>query len=285
MTTRLPWWKKHVSDWRAGTRGMSLEMRGFYGECLDAQWDVQRQLPLDPKKLAIMLGCNPRSVRKLMPELVAMGKMIQTATGYYNPRMMRDILDTDELPTGHEFEPVPELVSRRIEVEYASNSTGIQPEFDPKVPKNPDNSTRVFKIPDTRVRDKEERADACEVDSQPKAFRKSTQRGTRLDPNWQLPDDWRMWARTIFPASTDASVAEQAACFRDYWIAKPGAQACKLDWEATWRNWCRRGLSAAGSVRQPQHTGVFGRSAEPPRFHLSAAEYARREAEKLGVAA
>jgi hypothetical protein len=71
-----------------------------------------------------------------------------------------------------------------------------------------------------------------------------------------------MWARTNFPASTDAQVFDQAAQFRDYWIAKPGAQACKLDWEATWRNWCRKGLSAAGTVRKPQYTGSYRQSAD-----------------------
>lgn len=82
-------------------------------------------------------------------------------------------------------------------------------------------------------------------------------RGSRLNAEWQLPADWHTWARTNFPASNDDQVADQAAQFRDYWIAKPGAQACKLDWEATWRNWCRKGLSAYGSVRKPQSTGSF----------------------------
>ncbi len=27
--------------------------------------------------------------------------------------------------------------------------------------------------------------------------------------------------------------------FADYWKAKPGKDGCKLDWVATWRNWCR----------------------------------------------
>jgi hypothetical protein len=27
--------------------------------------------------------------------------------------------------------------------------------------------------------------------------------------------------------------------FRDYWIAQPGQKGVKLDWDATWRNWCR----------------------------------------------
>lgn len=96
----------------------------------------------------------------------------------------------------------------------------------------------------------------------PLAPQRGRTRGERLSLDWQLPEDWRMWARTNFPASTDAQVFDQADQFRDYWIAKPGAQACKLDWEATWRNWCRRGLSAAGTVRKPQYTGSYRQSAE-----------------------
>lgn len=81
-------------------------------------------------------------------------------------------------------------------------------------------------------------------------------RGSRLDPDWTLPDDWRTWARTNFPAVTDEQITTQAENFRDFWISKPGAQACKLDWQATWRMWCRKGL-VLGSIRQPQHTGQY----------------------------
>lgn len=106
-------------------------------------------------------------------------------------------------------------------------------------------------------------------------------RGARLDGEWELPAEWRMWARTNFPASTDAQVFDQAAQFRDYWIAKPGAQACKLDWEATWRNWCRRGLSQLAHVRQPQHTGRYHDPDSPAA--MSARAIARVKAE-MGVA-
>lgn len=148
---RLPWWKKHVSDWRAGTRGMSLELKGFYGECLDAQWDLQQQLPLDDKRLSMMLDCNPRSVRKLMPQLIALGKMVRTKTGYYNPRMARDILGGRELPVGGEFDPN----SDQIDTEFNANSTPIQREFASKVPKNAMFSTRDLR--DQRPESEEEK--------------------------------------------------------------------------------------------------------------------------------
>lgn len=34
-------------------------------------------------------------------------------------------------------------------------------------------------------------------------------------------------------------LAEVWVQFADYWKAKPGRDGCKLDWLATWRNWCR----------------------------------------------
>jgi hypothetical protein len=47
------------------------------------------------------------------------------------------------------------------------------------------------------------------------------------------------WALGDFDVTT-AEIADTAASFRDYWCGKPGADAKKLDWLATWRNWCRR---------------------------------------------
>lgn len=61
-------------------------------------------------------------------------------------------------------------------------------------------------------------------------------RGARLAENWVLPDDWRAWAGAERP---DVDVGLEAQKFRDYWIGKAGADARKLDWLATWRNWIR----------------------------------------------
>ncbi len=60
--------------------------------------------------------------------------------------------------------------------------------------------------------------------------------GTRLDKSWILPDDWRTWCEKTRPDLDPLRVAEE---FRDFWIAKPGKDGRKADWQATWRNWCR----------------------------------------------
>ena len=44
--------------------------------------------------------------------------------------------------------------------------------------------------------------------------------------------------------------------FADHWRAKPGKDGAKLDWRATWRNWCRRekpgGLNGRGKTERNQ---------------------------------
>jgi len=77
-----------------------------------------------------------------------------------------------------------------------------------------------------------------------------TARGTRLPDDWTLPDDWRTWAKQTRPAWSDAYIAELADGFRDYWVAKPGTAATKLDWPATWRTWVRNSRGPA-----PGHGG------------------------------
>jgi hypothetical protein len=37
--------------------------------------------------------------------------------------------------------------------------------------------------------------------------------------------------------------------FRDFWQAKAGADACKVDWDATWRNWIRRAAEGRAAAR------------------------------------
>src|SRR5262245_59801672 len=42
----------------------------------------------------------------------------------------------------------------------------------------------------------------------------------------------------------------EVARFIDYWHAKAGRDGTKLDWLATWRNWCRTARSTSINGRQ-----------------------------------
>lgn len=69
-----------------------------------------------------------------------------------------------------------------------------------------------------------------------KPIKEKTTKGSRLSADWVLPKDWEDWAKQERPDLNLRSVGEQ---FRDYWSAKAGSGATKLDWQATWRNWVR----------------------------------------------
>ena len=64
-------------------------------------------------------------------------------------------------------------------------------------------------------------------------------RGYRLPNDWVLPKPWGDWALEEFKTWTPDVVRVEADKFRDFWCAKAGRDAVKVDWLMTWRNWCR----------------------------------------------
>lgn len=75
----------------------------------------------------------------------------------------------------------------------------------------------------------------------------TTTRGTRLPEEWILPIAWGEWALTEPGGWTVEAITTESLKFHDFWVAKAGKDATKLDWMATWRNWVRNArLPAAG---------------------------------------
>lgn len=79
---------------------------------------------------------------------------------------------------------------------------------------------------------------------------KNRKRGERLPEIWHPSDADRDFARKL--GWSETQIDAEAANFRDYWIAKPGAGGCKLDWPATWRKWIRSSkVKPAGTAADP----------------------------------
>lgn len=57
-------------------------------------------------------------------------------------------------------------------------------------------------------------------------------RATRIPPNFEPTPEPE--------AESGIDRQRELANFRDYWTAKSGANATKLDWQATWRQWARK---------------------------------------------
>lgn len=76
-------------------------------------------------------------------------------------------------------------------------------------------------------------------------------RGTRLPAGWTLPRPWGLWTLENLAGWSDDRVRLEAAKFADFWAAKSGKDATKVDWLATWRNWCRNAKPPAGAPHTP----------------------------------
>jgi len=72
-------------------------------------------------------------------------------------------------------------------------------------------------------------------------------KASRLSNDWSVPPDWRVWS--VDAGLSTIESADQALRFKDYWMARPGKEGTKLDWEATWRNWCRSFLERLGRTK------------------------------------
>lgn len=76
-----------------------------------------------------------------------------------------------------------------------------------------------------------------EATSPPAGNTEKAKRGTRLPENWKLPKSWGEWALETFRVN-ETQVRAEAERFKNHWLAKAGKDATKIDWQATWRNWC-----------------------------------------------
>ena len=94
-------------------------------------------------------------------------------------------------------------------------------------------------------KDRDRDRDIC-LEGPPSVGSKSPKKGTRLSAEWRpSAADWADACKVLGSRQAENELAK----FRDYWPAKPGNHALKLDWNATWRNWVRN-----ASERSPSGT-------------------------------
>lgn len=78
----------------------------------------------------------------------------------------------------------------------------------------------------------------------------------------RLPDDWEPEIADIKKAYADGLTEDEARRefekFKDYWRARAGSDARKLDWNATFRNWMRKASDDKGrrQIQDRQHQRV-----------------------------
>lgn len=226
MTETLPWVKWRFDKWRGdeGLRVCGLAARGLWIELLAIMHGGQPYGHLaingrapSSKQIASLVGMtSEKEVVALLRELEEAGVSSRSEDGLiYCRRMIRDnaarIAGKETGSRGGN----PTLMGDKTHmVNGGGNPDGITEGVNP--PRKP------------REREREEK------EEQEPSLRSGGARACRLPADWQPDDEGRLFA---IEAGLDPD--RVAAQFRDHWHAKPGKDGTKLDWAATWRNWCR----------------------------------------------
>ena len=207
----------------ADTRHLTTLQHGAYLLLLMTAWRMPDcALPNDDVFLARICGMDKRTWQKNRDVIMAFWRQDEKQRWYQG--RLRD-----------EQQFVAQLRNKNSEAGKASalkrlnrDSTSVQPESNqistPTLTPTP--------IP-LKVRERE-------VAVAPLAPKIIHSKGSRLTPDWLLPDEWGEWAETQ-GLSREMIILEEDK-FKDYWISQPGAKGVKADWQATWRNWIRRGV-------------------------------------------
>ena len=74
----------------------------------------------------------------------------------------------------------------------------------------------------------------------------ATPRGSRLSIE-HLPLEWEGWATDTLQWNHSRCL-EVFEIFHDFWCAKAGKDAVKLDWFLTWKNWCKNQRTSPSSL-------------------------------------
>lgn len=79
--------RMYPTDWRSGCMGLSLEQEGLYIRMCMFMAETGRRVPLDDTEAARMINVQTRNYRRVVGELLRLGKITRHDNGYGNSRV------------------------------------------------------------------------------------------------------------------------------------------------------------------------------------------------------
>jgi hypothetical protein len=282
---KRPSFQFYPADWRkdsalqscsVAARGLWIEMMCIMHECEPYGYLSINGNAMKAVQLARLVGESEETVKGLLSELEQAGVFSHTETGcIYSRRMVSDEhIRTVRAKGGqagaeHGYKGAEHgKKGGRPRTDKEGLKTPLATSENPPPSSSSSSSTSVnsLKAPNGALRESA------------RAVRAAPARGTRLSADWVLPEDWGEWAQRECPDWPREHIQRVSAQFRDHWLAKAGAEACKADWYATWRNWVRR----EPSFGRAASAGGFGTGPPMSRQAALDAENARAKAILFG---
>lgn len=239
----MNFYKRHIGDYIKDTSHLSLLEHGIYTRLLDVYYTREQALP-PFDQTARLIGARSDDERAALRDVLA-EFFTESDAGYRQERCEREI----------------EVAAAAAERSREVGKKGGRPRKDETQQVSAENPAGYFQkptdnpsqTPDTRLQTPEKESRA------PREVAARSPKGSRLSLQ-ALPDEFRVFCEQNRP---DLSAAATWDGFRDYWLAKAGRHALKVDWLATWRTWVRNQHApqqARASPNRPQ--SAFDRNAE-----------------------
>ena len=237
----------HIGDYASHTRHLTLMEDLAYRRLLDLYYLHER--PLNVRSTDVARAINMRDYETEVATVLGEFFELVEGSGWINRRADEEIVRCKS-----KQEQASRAGKASAQRRFNARSTDVQPPIthDP-LPNTHESTGEVPLSSGGSGGTRAERAD----------------RGTRLPAEWSPTEEDR-----AFAASLGVAVKREAASFRDYWHAKPGADGRKTNWSATWRNWVRR------TSERKQGNGTGSRSESRNGFIVLAERLAREDADR-----
>ena len=219
----MHYWQLHIGDWSKSCGHLTPSETGFYVRLLNVYYDTETPIPADLSAACRLVGARTPRERDEISGLMAEFFTLKD-DGWHNKRADSEINRLHEIGQKRSNAAAKRwhTTSNANAMQLHTTSNALQ---DSKTPRLQDSK---------KDQDQEPAAEAP-------AKKTPAAKGERLSVDWSLPDDWKPDA--IAAGVPVGAVDLEGRKFRDYWVAKTGKDATKMDWQATWRNWCRNAVA------------------------------------------
>lgn len=228
-----PWMPFYVADYLADTGHLSTAQHGAYLLLIMHYWQ-NGALPADEAKLARI--CRLSSAQ--------WAAMRGTLAGLFSEGWTHKRIDAEIARTEERYRKRVEI-SRKGGLATANarrRSAVTAPEAQPRSANHNHNH-------------KEEPLPPSEVSP------RAAERGSFLPEAWAPSPANLDWA--VAQLGGEPAAARTLERFRNYWLARPGKEGRKRDWDLTWRNWVNEEVDRADRNARSTAHGVAHRG--PPR--------------------
>lgn len=239
----IPYIPLYIDDYEGHTAHLTLEEDGVYFRLIRLCWRTSGcSIPNDPKWIK---------------------RMMRVSDDDYSHKIKPIIQEFFTIKKGRVFQKRLQQEYEKINEKLLARSEAGKKGGEAKALKNnKNNSSKATVLPVANGKQKPSNQNQNQNHIiKEKIYKKN---GSRISKDWKPSTD--LANQISLKEKTNINwVDEQVYSFVNYWIAKSGKDATKLDWDATFRNWC------AKSYNKP----------EPSKHMETAADWGMEETDEI----